>query len=500
MSLKRLEPIAVLIILGCSLITLFAALKLKNSTLRASQGFAGEGFALLTVDASEPDRAVGEALSAAGIDGSISESTSWVFLDDFAGLKRIPLDAYDEAVEPFDPRNDGYAERLRSFFVKDGKRRFFIDLGATGYGRLEGRVAAVLGDTPFTLDAFVTARPASRLWSLLLFLVAGAATLFLSSRGVPRGFVTLAAALLPVQGALALSGPGGFACSAALLGCFQCLLPPLTEQSLQSLIRRRFKIERVFKMNWRLAFLFLLVFIVAALFASVQPLVAALAGISGFIAFGLFLRLESGRETGPVHRRFLPVPIREPSFSFAMMPRITLPFAAASFLALFLPLVSGQPAASPNPASLAAALEFPSEEEYRAHFAYQSSFSLRPLAAPGAGRPESYHGYYLGEDGLIAGSQDMQEADPMEAGPEYPQMPPFPLEELSSFLKRGGSYTAVKNRTGDLFAAAAALLMAVPSCFGSVRRRRKTGSFLIFNSKGDGCRVMREPKAKLRSA
>jgi hypothetical protein len=539
MSLRRSALIAVVIILGCSLITLFAAFNLTppgfaspGPALRglAGQGFAGDGFALLTLDAAYPDRAVGERLSGAGINGYISESTVWVFLDDFGELKRIPLDAYDEAVEPFDPRNDGYAEKLRSFFVENGKRRFFLGLndgysganaGAT-YEQLEGRIAAALGENApgenvFTLDAFVTARPGSRLWPLLLFLAASAGALILALSGlglprasglfVPRSFFFLVAALLPVLGALAFSGPGGFACSAALLGCFQSLLPPFRENysGFQRLRGHRLKFDRIFRINWLLAILFLLVFIGIAVLTSIHPLLAVLTGAGGFTVFGLFLWVESKRGTsarpGTVHRRFEPVPIREPVFSFTMLPRIVLPFAVASFLALFLPLLASPAKPAPpftgggllrdsglfyrESASLAAILTPPSKEEYEAHFTYQASFSLRPLdASPSdAGRPEgaAYRSYYLGGDGLIAGSRDM--ADP--AVPEYPGIPPFPLEELASFLERGGNYTVAGNRAGDVFAAVVLMLLAVPSCFGFFRERRKMRSFLVLNNKGD---------------
>ncbi|MDR2785250.1 MAG: hypothetical protein LBB83_04970 [Treponema sp.] len=523
MSFGKSALVAFVVISGCSLVTLFAALKLAGF-VPAGQGEGGfangfadgfaNGFAILSVDAACSDRAIGEALSGAGITGYISESNSWVFLDDFGELKRVALDLYDEALEPFDPRNDGYAEKLRSFFVSNGKRRFFIDLGpysraGASYsgagaealsaapltcGQLEERIGELLGGgTPFTLDGFLAVRGRSPFWLLLLSLaVSGGALLFiLRCSGVfPPGFFRLTAMLIPVQGALALFGPGGFACAAALLGCFECLLPPIRENltGIQQ-HRRRFRFDRVFRINWLLALFFFLVFILAAVIAPVDSLAAALAGISAFAAFVLFLWVESNLERGCVHRRFSPVPIREPSFTLSSLPRIMLPFAFASFLSLFLPLL-GLPekgpdifsaASSSTDSSLAAVSNIPAREEYEAHFAFQSSFSLHPLGPRDQAENGAYFAYYLGEDGLIAGSRET--AGP--AVPDYPEIPPFPLEELASFLENGRNQAIRRNRAGDIIAALIILLLALPSCFRRVREKRKTGSFFIFNDKGD---------------
>ncbi|MDR0709235.1 MAG: hypothetical protein LBF77_04110, partial [Spirochaetaceae bacterium] len=410
---------------------------------------------------------------------------------------------YDEMVEPFDPRNDGYAERLRSFFVKDGKRRFFIDLRPSGkalpgaspaYEQLEGRIAALLGEgAAFTLDGFVTVRGGSPLWLLLLSLAAsgGALALALRSPGAfSPGFPRLIAALIPVQGALALSGPGGFACAAALLGCFECLLPPLRENLLRIQQRGRpFRFDRIFRINWLLALFFFLGYILAAAASPVNPLVAALAGISAFAAFGFFLWHESNPEMGHIHRRFFPIPIREPSFSLNSLPRITLPLALASFLSLFLPLFGllekGPgifPAAfSHTDSSLTAAPDIPTKEEYEAHFAFQSSFSLRPLDPPNQTENAAYLAYYLGEDGLIAGSRETADL----AAPDYTEIPPFPLEELSVFVENGGNHTVKGTGAGGIFAALVILLLALPAGFRRDREKRKMGSFLIFNDKGD---------------
>jgi hypothetical protein len=499
MSYRNSTLAALAAVFLCGLAALFAALNFAGADpagkggrgIPAAAGNPG-GFAMLSVDVSYSDQDIGDALSRAGITGYISESGSWVFLDDFGELKRVALDTYGEALESFDPRNDGYAEKLRSFFVKDGKRRFFIDLKPAPFARLKERVGAALGgDTAFTLDTFVTARRGPLFPLLILFLAAGGGTLFLilkSPGAFPRFFFRPAAALIPAHLALALFGPGGFVCIAALLGCFECLFPPLRENLLclrQS--GRFFKFGRIFRINWFLALIFFLVYIAAAAAAPVHPLPAALAGVASFAAFVLFLWFESNPDSGIVRRRFLPIPIRQPSFGPGFLPRVTLPFALASCLGLFLPLLGPLSGEGPGASSavFAAIPDIPTREEYEAHFAFQSSFSLRPLGPrsgedglpPGAG----YYGYYLGEDGLIAGSRQTEN----RAVPEYPAPPPFPLEELSSFLKNGGTSMARGNGAGEIIAAVIALVLALSPCFGQAREKRKTGGVLVADDKGD---------------
>ena len=86
----------------------------------------GGRWAVVYTGAGLKERKIAGMLKEKGLD-CVSESTVWVLLDDFSELKQIPLDQYDDFVEPFDPRNDGYAEKLRSFFVQAGIRRFFVE-------------------------------------------------------------------------------------------------------------------------------------------------------------------------------------------------------------------------------------------------------------------------------------------------------------------------------------------------------------------------------------
>jgi hypothetical protein len=135
-----------------------------------------EGYAVLCVDAALSDREIGERL-VASIDNYISidfasESTQWVFLNDFDTILFISLDEYQErlgasALRP-DPRDDGYAARLHSFFVRNGQRLFFIPFirpslleeldtvwvqgTKSGHAKLEAAIEKGLDGIPFSIE------------------------------------------------------------------------------------------------------------------------------------------------------------------------------------------------------------------------------------------------------------------------------------------------------------------------------------------------------------
>jgi len=86
---------------------------------------ANDGYAILVVDESEDEQGIREMFTLGGLGEVISESSQFVSIDDFGSFKQIPLISFYDEIEPFDPRNDGYAEKLHSFFVNNGKCYFF---------------------------------------------------------------------------------------------------------------------------------------------------------------------------------------------------------------------------------------------------------------------------------------------------------------------------------------------------------------------------------------
>jgi hypothetical protein len=112
-----------------------------------------EGYAALALAESAPDREIAGILEAALGRPVVCESSQWVFLNSFGGLEKVSLEDYEGRLEAFDPRRDGYAEKLKDFFVRDGRRWFFIPLDKGLFGsppvlnpgkRLERRINAAL--------------------------------------------------------------------------------------------------------------------------------------------------------------------------------------------------------------------------------------------------------------------------------------------------------------------------------------------------------------------
>jgi hypothetical protein len=450
-------------------VLLLAALCMAAAFFDVSRGSfgGGGGYAVLAFD--EPpgggldDRGIGERLRAAGIEGFISESTQYVLLDDFGGLKRIALDRYDvEGAESFDPRNDGYAERLRSVFVRDGKRRFFIALdGGWGPGGLERRLDRAL-DIPYRLDRLGGAPSLRGRLLLGAFALAGTLLCVAGGRGLDRRLFrrgrrprveTLALlALLPCLGALAPSGSGGFALGGVLLAFHSCFLPPLREffarlapegpvtggnaagsalsgrlpglhRGLWGALKRR-GLYRGHCVAAALLFA-LAVFLVTF----VSPLPGLLALASSLAVPALLLRAGARRASPGGRARFIPLPILAPA---GPPPRTLIPWALAALAALLIPGLG------PAGASFDTG-DIPGPEAWERHAAFQSSFSTTPLDRSGEAPP--YLNYALDREGLIRAAGAPEETVAAGEGPA--------LLELAAFLegqpvsRRGGAAPAL---------------------------------------------------------
>jgi hypothetical protein len=386
------------------------------------------GYAVLRFDEALPDRRAGELLSAVTED-YISESTQYVLLDDFGILREIPLDRYAELVEPFDPRNDGYAEKLRSFFVRDGGRIFFVPLtklpgglAAGGEAAFERRVASLFAGIPFGIEYAGRGKPV--LFWFLLSAAAGIGVLFLWKPRLP------AAASLPVLCALSPGGPPALALGAILAGFLFLVAGPVEE--LFASFRYRGsdpppagRIGRNILGPFRLRLALGALLLAAYGGGCVAGGVPLLLGIAVFAAaLGLVilsLLAESVRGGSQDHVRFLPVIIMRPPNPVPAFSRIVLVCFLAAALAAFLPLLFPdlRPAAVPE---LFARDLLPSGEDYLRHAAFQAGFSWRPLD----GGEGAYRHYTPGEDGLLSESPGEERAPPA--------IPAFPLKELADFL------------------------------------------------------------------
>ncbi|MDR3167352.1 MAG: hypothetical protein LBT93_05360 [Treponema sp.] len=443
---------------------------------------SAEGYGVLSLDAVYADREIGTLLSQGGIENFISESTQWVFLDDFENLRQIPLDLYGDYVESFDPRNDGYAEKLRSFFVQGGKRFFFIppspDLAGPNLGGLKTRIARSLGDIPYSFSLMGAVQPV--FWFFILFVIASAGTLILS--GTPLFYI----ALLPILAPLLLAGPPGFALSAILVGLSALLREPVRDY----LILRRYQYRRflpgpvgrqilgdwlgIFRRQGVLSPVFILVYGIICGTGGIPPILGLFFFCSLLGVFFLFIRAELSRGETPEHIRFVPVSILDVSVNRRFSPGIVFPFALASLFSFFFPLVSGF--SGPSYPELGT-FSLVSPSEYEEHIRFQRSFSVTPLGNRGRA---DYTRYIRDEDGLIAAVPAEPGGAPVKG---EGRIPPFPLENLMAFLENAGTAGEAYSAPGDLFPACLVLLAGIPVLFSLRRGNRKKKKILVYQDK-----------------
>ena len=395
---------------------------------------ANDGYAILVVDESQDDRAILETLAAWGMGETISESSQFVSIDDFGTLRQIPLDLFNDQIGSFDPRNDGYAEKLRSFFVNNGNRYFFAPLTSTP-ADLRSRLDADFADIPFSL--VLLEQRVSLFPYFLLLAAAGIAALFLS--GSKRFFLFQLPVFLSI-------GWGGFAAivlAAAFAGIWELLREPLKELLTSRYSRRdtfgyagtglKGMGERLrpYRLNVILASLFFLLIPVLAVAGFLPPVPLLAASGSFFLLYYLSFKVMEMGFRNTRHIPFMPVPLLPlRTKTFFLFPFL-LPFVIASFFALILPVFfPGVRSDVPAPGNVMDSRYFVSAADYYSHVDFQRSFSYRSLndtAGAETLKQEGYLRYYLGEDGLIAGSV-------VSPGTAEAEILPFPLEKLMDFL------------------------------------------------------------------
>jgi hypothetical protein len=356
-------------------------------------------------------------------------------MDDFSSVKEIALDSYAHEIEPFDPRNDGYAAKLRSFFVRDGKRYFFLPLeknfGNTAW-QLNRKIAPLLGDVSYSFS--LLEKKTSVFWYFIVFAASACAALYFSRSRLLFAFQ------LPLLFAFGWFGSSAFILAAMLAGIWELLREPLEEISASRRYRKRnFNYaglgfrglkERLwpFRRNLILAALFVIIYITFSNLWELHPLFCA----AGLVCFSLLYYFSLIYKTAQIkknrHVPFTPVlliPFRIKTFS--LFP-LLLPFGAGALLALILPLLAPGFSSSREKDPAADPRYLVSAEDYRKHMDFQHSFSYRSLNDMPLSE-DRFLGYYLGNDGLIAGSYEERLAPGRDTGDAE-----FPLEKLMGFL------------------------------------------------------------------
>jgi hypothetical protein len=469
---------------GSTIISIFVSVTLGLGMFYLTYGFLppsrGEGYAVLSLDASYEDRYIGELLEQGNWGNYISESTQWVFWDDFGELVQLPLESYEDRVVPFDPRNDGYARRLESFFVHGGKRFFFIPLSTDFWGipreKTEESLARCLGSIPFQVEFPGVYRPLGIY--ALLFAAAAVGMILLS--GAPWAGISL----LPLLAAVSYPGPGGFALATSLTALLGLLLQPLREFFISRRYRHHYpgiiKKNRIFKIQSGMILLFLVIY-GAICFLGRFPVFFGAGGLfSFFLILGVSLWAESKEGTKMGHIRFVPVPISVPPPGTGKFFRIMIPFALGSLGALFLPpliLGSGYTAGDNPPVSTKWQDYMINFEEYEAHAAFQVSFSLKPLRIGGVNREHGeYLRYHRAGDGLIGDYSAVEDNHARE-------IPPFPLEDLMNFLTRREPAQALVYTPRDLLSVFMVLFFCIPAFFPIGYTHSKKNRLLVYNER-----------------
>ena len=454
----------------------------------------GQGdYAVLICDAAVPDRELRERLESQGFSGLVSESGQWVLLDTFGGIEQIALDEYSARVLPFDPRNDGYAEKLRSLFVRDDKRLVYIPLGSMLPASIKKKLAVSLDDIPHSLAYASSGLPV--FWAVLLFCLAyGALAAVRPLREILQPYAGRLLPCLPALVPLALGGAAGFALISLLAGFAALLTGPCYEQLILPRLRRmrpnhkfnEHELPRIktgfpeefriysrnsltlflkFTMLWLLPSLLLICCGIILLFTGL-PLVFALlvmvffcslaafslwgaywdtAANSGFansgfansgaiVSGGFWVRLFFSQPRAG-HRRFSPVAIlvRRPSgFDFSW---VMLPFAAAALVLLIVALAV--PKTAPADFSVLPSAAAITEEDFYAHYTFQSRFSQRSLQGNEANVPPvspPAGNYELADDGLLVPAANSGFSALLQVEPLKAELPPFTLSNVLRYL------------------------------------------------------------------
>ena len=452
-----------------TLILSFVSLAAALSLLYLGSGyeeFSG-GYAVLTVDASIDDNIIHEILephlgSFAGF--PVSESTQWVMIDNFGSLEKIPLDTYQSRILPFDPRNDGYASKLRDVFVQNEKRFFYIPLKAGKWSTafLDNQLTDFMKGISFSVKYYGIGKP------LYLFFIAYAAAalallvIFYFTKNKFRGTAYIIP-LLPVLSSLSYIGASGIVCAAFIFGFFLLFREPLTEL---------FRIEGLFNFKnkknksiiykniikpYRSYLPFIPIFAAAfAILVRLTPLKMLYLILVFTMAIVLFF---ISCKTIPVmlRRRFTPVLIinrRFVEFGFSLY---MIPFFIFAFFAMFFtPYVSSAYISGEKFETII------NEEDYNSHLLFQSTFSMRQLNTSF----DIFPLYFYDEDGLPSpdGLINNNHAE------NYGEFPEFPLKNLMTFFNDVNNGARTRNtgnieRMTDILSLVVLLLFILPGIF-----------------------------------
>ncbi|MDR0409290.1 MAG: hypothetical protein LBH18_02705 [Spirochaetaceae bacterium] len=435
---------------GAALLMAFACLAplviLAVSTAPETARAAGDYIILITGDQVR-DRLVVEKLETAGIKNVLSESSQWFFMNDFSELKRVPLDEFHDFMLESDPRNDGYAEKLRTIFTREGRRYFYIphqSLHSSDPSVIERRVKDALDNEPNIAVVFnsyygrysnmAPVFAAAALFSLALSVYAA------KPFGGFRSVLTLplqTAALLPSCALAVAPGAAGFSLAAILMTLFSMFRLRLKSFFVKTRLlgEEIFSISELIHLKQSLAKEKKTLLVVSALFftvcltANINIFYALLAALFFCVSAIISIYMDTLPRGASAHIRFVPVDIhRKVKHS---LPFIALPFTLASLVSLAIPLFA-RPYARPLNLNIKNEI-FVTAKDYENHVEFQMNFAYRKLSGGTTSVDAPYLDFELAPDGLLRTVDGGTLSTRIFSIP-VAEIPPFPLKKLLDFF------------------------------------------------------------------
>jgi hypothetical protein len=469
MPVPRLLPVFLSVLLAVGL-WFYGAVRLQTTGLRRG------GYATLAFDDGYSDREIRDRLDGKGLTGLVSESDQWFLLDCFGYIEKVPLADFKERLLPFDPRNDGYAEKLESLFVRDGKRFVYIPIGTNNPENLDAVIAEALTGVSYSLD--YTHPPPGRdiLLPLIAFCLTACAFFVIPvlRRRLNNGFLPCMLSLSPLAFGLA----PGFALAALLAG-FAALFSGSFGQKQPFGRQGARDLPGSFTAHWLPALALIACYILFSFFSGLPVLFVFL--VLASFCFLLLVSLKAGGNKisikfnanikPPQSRRFVPVEIisRRNTVSYGFFP-VMLPFAvmalALAFVGFAMPQPPSPPVVNVSPLPVGAI----TEADFQEHYLFQSAFSFRALGKTyEAGELPVIAGYELSSNGLLAPAAPSID--------EEIQMPDFPLGDLLRGISSDDSPHQAdegnhSNAASWLFAPLP-LLFILPSFIHSIWKKRQ---------------------------
>ncbi len=370
-------------------------------SFKSSSNTKNAALLVLSLPDNVEEQLVFERLDKLNLSPVVSESTQFVYIDDFEKPRSIPLKEFDKYIEPLDPRNDGYVDKLKNVFVSGGQRRFFIPLSFyspwTRMDTLIRKIEKSLSEYGPTIQ--VSGSNQVQLpWWLNGLVFAGILIYFALISRRKTHIVTA----LPTMLVFLNAGFGGLVAAGLLIAMKTAL-----EQSMQDFMFRLYKKEPVhvpaffhwYKTDLINGLIFLILYVLSC-FVLTIPWTIALAGLVVLISTDTLFSLLYFESASKIeHRFFLPIQLIRSVKSFAEPLRVLLPFVscAAAFFVLSI-LIQGSKSVSGKTDANLIPLSF---DNYQAHMERQYRFSIDSLY-PDSSNNGGYYTYVLDADGLIS--------------------------------------------------------------------------------------------------